>query len=327
MRLPARSTVLVFLVSSSVLFPAAPTPADWVKWFSDDFEDGTMRRWRIDNSPDPQAQWTVEKDGGNSVFAGRGHIFARPKVGRGSDYRLKARVRIIRGGIHLNVRDDCTRYFIGIVPNRIYLNRTRPCQQHQELRSIDEPIQLNRWYTVEIVATGSDVKVYLDDALKISFNDPIPVWVGDVTFEALEGDGYVQVDDVEITGPAAAPGALRIRDAWIPDAVIGVPFVYRLSAEGGVPSYLWAIAPGLSLPRGLMLIEDGIIQGTPTGKALGAVTVLVTDNDFTRAAQLLNLNVDEAGITSPRCFLPEKWASPTARSSKRPVSADANGWG
>jgi hypothetical protein len=282
---------------------SAPTPSDWVRWFADDFEDSAARRWQLGDAITPGASWTLEKDGANSVFAGRGHIFATPKMNGAIDYRFQVRVKLIRGSMHVVVRNTCNRYFTGLSQGRLYLQRTRPCAQHQELRSTPEPLALNRWYTVEVVAIGGDIKVYLDDELKFSYTDPDPVLFGSPMLESLD-NAYVQVDDVEVTGPPDSADALRIRNIDIPDSVLGFPYSFTLTAEGGKPPYKWELASGAPLPAGLTLSEAGVISGKATATADSNVVVLLSDSEGRRAGRAFYPNIDASGMTSSRLLPP-----------------------
>lgn len=280
---------------------AAPKPPDWVRWFADDFEDGTASRWRVwdldgRDSSDPMA-WRVEQDGGNRVFAERAEFFAKPKTVRGSDYGVKARVRVIRGFLQVAVRHDCVCYFVALNADSVSLSRTRPCGVHTQLKSVREIHDPARWYVLEIVSIGSEVKVYVDDVLKISYTDPQPVPFGGVMFWTA-GDSYVQVDDVEVMGPPVTAAGLQVTDVLLPNAVVGAPYTHTLTATGGTPPYKWNALLSLSLPEGLSLSEDGTIGGKLTKGDRYAVAVMVTDSVGDRAMEAFDLRADDAAITS-----------------------------
>lgn len=48
-----------------------------------------------------------------------------------------------------------------------------------------------------------------------------------------------------------------------PTPVVGVPYSFQLTADGGTPNYTFTVDSG-ALPNGLTLSSDGLISGTPT---------------------------------------------------------------
>jgi large repetitive protein len=64
--------------------------------------------------------------------------------------------------------------------------------------------------------------------------------------------------------------------------IVGTAYSEIISAQGGTPSYTFAVTSG-SLPTGLSLAGGtGIISGTPTVAATSSFTITVTDsNGFT----------------------------------------------
>jgi hypothetical protein len=274
-----------------------------VVWFKDDFEDGRMRRWQVGiDEPSPGASWKLEKDGDNRVMAGRGHIFATAAGVTGSEYRFKARVKLIQRGLHMNVRDRCTRYSVSFNANYISLTRTAPCGQHTELRQVQEAFGLNRWHVLEIVVMNDEVKVFVDDALKISFKDPTPVMYGGANFETLEGS-YVQVDDVEVSGPSRTGSGLQIVDCYLPESGVGVAFRHQLTATGGKPPYRWSLE-GDPAPSWMTFSEDGLMSGTPDKQGWHPITVKVIDSEGRSAFEGLGLNVERTMLASPPLLPP-----------------------
>lgn len=63
---------------------------------------------------DLEPGWQVIRDGDNPVLAGEGHHWARPDVQFGGDFRVRFRLKLMRGDIHLVYRlNNIGRYFIG----------------------------------------------------------------------------------------------------------------------------------------------------------------------------------------------------------------------
>ena len=216
MRRRAEATaVWCLLLLACPIAPAQTTKpnqlAGWQTIFTDDFESGKLSNWDVTPlTDDPGATWTVAKDGTNSVLYGQGHIFAILHGAGWSDYRFKARVKLLQGSVNLNYRSaNCLRYFVGFDTQGVSLNRTAPCGTHTSLVTAPGSYGLGQWHTVEIVGVGANVKVYVDGALKIDYTDADPVLFGLPAFESM-ANSQVYIDDVEISGPPALllPGTL-----------------------------------------------------------------------------------------------------------------------
>jgi len=189
---------------------AVPQPPGWQVLFRDDFEDGDADGW-VERSAPPGAAWTVEKEGTNHVLSGEGHAFIQLGSGSWKDYRLRARVKVIAGTVHLNYRlGYCSRYFIGFLTDSLYLSRTLACDVHANLTGVSESHAPGQWYELEIVGIGPAVKVYVNGVLKIDFSDPDPVLVGGIGFETLE-NSHAHIDDVEISGPPELGGFFWVK--------------------------------------------------------------------------------------------------------------------
>lgn len=281
---------------------SATAPAGWGELFSDNFEDGTLRKWKF--QADPAAQqpsWSVELDGDNHVMAGRGHIFAIAIPVRGSDYRFKARVKLIRGNLQMNVRDTCERYDVNFGGNRIVLTRTMPCMQHTQIQTVNRALQMNTWYVFEVVANGNEVSVLVDGESVLSFSDSgTPVTFGEVNFEALDNT-YAQVDDVEVSGPPRGEGDLQIVDFVLPRTAPGVPYEHRLTATGGTPPYRWSVPQPRYSPPGMSLSVDGVLSGkAPAAGRLYPALFVVTDSAGNQAMEALEFTADDQMLTTPR---------------------------
>jgi hypothetical protein len=74
-------------------------------------------------------------------------------------------------------------------------------------------------------------------------------------------------------------GPLTVTTAALPQATVGQPYSFVMSASGGSGSYAWAAT---GLPPGLTISPSGLISGTPTPigifAAEFAVTFTVTDS-------------------------------------------------
>ena len=73
----------------------------------------------------------------------------------------------------------------------------------------------------------------------------------------------------------AGMAPLSITTATLPTGYIGVPYNQTLQATGGTTPYTWSLEYG-TLPPGLSLDSDGVINGTPTALTDSVLLVRVT---------------------------------------------------
>ena len=105
-------------------------------------------------------------------------------------------------------------------------------------------------------------------------------------FESVSG-GAFQVSQISPTQP------LALAPVNLADGTVGLPYSQALSATGGTPPYFWSITGG-TIPDGLTLTQDGILQGTPLVDRQYSFTVTVQDSAKPPASAqeqaLLNVN-------------------------------------
>ncbi len=163
--------------------------------FQDDFGSGNADRWQL------EAGWKLENDNGNFVLSGSTHSWARIGNYYWLDFRLKTKVKLVDPGsaVHINYRNNgCYRYFVGFNAGALYLNKSYPCNNHPELRKVEEIHNSGQWYNLEIVGNAGNIKVYVDGALKIDYMDDAPLLAGSIAFENLsETPAYF--DDIQVT--------------------------------------------------------------------------------------------------------------------------------
>jgi len=209
-RIAAAATVLALLVLLCVPWresaSSAPTLPETVL-YQEDLEDGQAQGWKLESG------WAIIQDtAGNRALRGQGHFWARHLDDAWEDYTLRLRVKLIRGGIHLNYRvSQCLRYFIGFNEQGLYLSKTSPCGTHSELRVVPQLHSLGRWYEVKITGSSGKIDVYVDGSLKLSYTDPDPLLYGTIALETLE-DSEVYVDDIDVSGkPSPTLGLQWVR--------------------------------------------------------------------------------------------------------------------
>lgn len=102
-------------------------------------------------------------------------------------------------------------------------------------------------------------------------------------------DGITQLMAVSVH-KAIAVTPLVIVDSDI-TVTNGLPFSYALTAQGGVPPYVWSSG---ALPSGLSLSADGVLSGIPTAPK-GSYDVVITVTDETGAPLSKNVKIKVEG--------------------------------
>lgn len=191
----------------------------------------------------------------------------------------------------------------------------------RNLGNRDAPAVVYRYYaSANDIITTDDLPLQIVDAAgdRLEGTVTLTAGAGDTVTELVRLPGVMQAgtyyigaiidpdrvvaDDLEPANNAlasrpvtVAPSSLRIINTALPDAVIGRPYSYRLSAAGEQGASNWTIDQTLgTAPQWLSLgASDGVLSGTPTG-ATGAQVVgltVVVENAGRRAATRLALRV------------------------------------
>ena len=168
--------------------------------FSDNFENAD--KWILRDG------WSIAKDGGNSVLKGEKHSFATA-VSAGSVQSLGLKIKILRGGVHLNVRarekpDGMERYFIGLGGGHSSVKKQAGNDRFEDLANGEKGISLNQWHEIKIVLQNGNITVLADGEVLVSAFDKNFLSEGGVSFETFE-DSTAYFDGVEA-------------EFWLPDA-------------------------------------------------------------------------------------------------------------
>jgi len=149
--------------------------------------------WKLEDG------WSVTQKNGNYVLQGIGHKWANADSKPWDDYTFETKIKLIQGGIHINFRkSNDGRYFLGFNDGGLYLSRQfNQWSEFADLTDNQEPYNLDQWYNFRIELNDSNIKVYVNDILKIDYIDSEPLLNGFIAFETLD-NSQVYVDDVNV---------------------------------------------------------------------------------------------------------------------------------
>lgn len=154
-------------------------------------------------------------------------------------------------------------------------------------------------YSEDMVEGGYQVDFFLEyDATDGIFPMNVEIAISGAAFDTLitvwngsAGDYYsfnipVPPDDIQIDPNDnilktvnQVPFAFHIASTVLPDAILGEPYSFTLSAVGGVPGYTWEKILG-QFPMGMTLDPNtGVLSGIPTWPAVHAFKIRCTDSD------------------------------------------------
>ena len=176
---------------------ARSTPEPTLVSFPEDFEDGNANGWRLGPG------WEVKLENGNHVLSGSSDrwSWARPQVSGWFNYTLESRVKLINGKFQLNFRRGevpfRSRYILGMDENGFYLSR-EVNGEYPNLTGGPPFLELNEWHRLKIILNGTNIKVYLDDKLKLDYTDnDLPFIFGGFSFEVAP-NSYAFFDDIDV---------------------------------------------------------------------------------------------------------------------------------
>lgn len=169
----------------------------------DDFEKGELKGWGP--AKDLALNWEVKKIGTNSFLSGKGGAFIYAGNSKTwKDYSFKIKAERVKGGFELSFRSSAAgRYFVSLNDTRNLLILKKSKTGGNVVHLIETALKLdtNKWYAFNIVAKGPNIKVFVDEALKIDYTDTDPILNGSIQLIALEGS-EVHFDDIKIESSA-----------------------------------------------------------------------------------------------------------------------------
>lgn len=161
--------------------------------FFEDFEDSEIGLDLFEE------RWTIENDNGNKVLNGYGidHANAYIKNKEFNDFVFESKIKILNGNPQLSFRASGNgEYYIRIDIEGISLTKEKPMGTFFDSGRSGFHIG-NTWHTYRISCFGKNVKVYIDDELKIDYYDDDPILSGDIKLEVEKGS-HVYFDDLKI---------------------------------------------------------------------------------------------------------------------------------
>ena len=93
---------------------------------------------------------------------------------------------------------------------------------------------------------------------------------------------------------------LAVKTTELAPALQGLPYVFELEGEGGIPPYTWSIHQG-DLPDGFSLSSGGVISGMSDEAGPSPLLIKLRDSNGDVVVEPLSLVIEEHGlyITSP----------------------------
>jgi len=183
--------------------------------FKDDFEDGDFSDWRVNVNPKVEGSvWKVEKEDENHILSGEGECIIETGNIDWANYILELKFKIIKGDAIIFFRTSekppygadtylirlSSYYKSVLVKAYIYLKE----QRHKELKFLDLNLNPNEWYTMKIFCLENNIKIYLNDELKLEYTDEDnPYLSGSIGIAAtLYGNNepsHIHFDDIKVS--------------------------------------------------------------------------------------------------------------------------------
>jgi hypothetical protein len=118
-----------------------------------------------------------------------------------------------------------------------------------------------------------------------------PTGLGNFTISLQVADAFTPANQVNRNFTLAVTRPLAITTLSLPNAIQNASYSQQFQPSGGTAPFTWLVTSG-TLPAGLVLTTDGLLQGKPTSVDTEKITVTVTDSLGLTAASNFSLTVD-----------------------------------
>ena len=297
--------------SVTVRAGAATGPAATLEVLNVDFDDGDVTAWTVYDG-----SWSVT-EGAYGVNGGGERKAVAAEVDL-TDFVLEAEVRVKStsgdAGVAFRVNDPGTGtdnykgYYVGVASNSSLVFGKANAGRWQELDRVDLAFTLSRWYRLKVVASGTSIRVYVDEVLKIDATDAsydrgaigLRTWRAEADWDNVTVSRIVEEDSVGFRVSAAATeidegGASTVTVATANGETFAAAQRIALSVSGSASTADYELAStDLTLAAGsaavsvvLTAVDDEAEEAAETvtvtaarsGSEIGSATVTIRASD------------------------------------------------
>ena len=260
--------------------------------FSDNFQDGNANGWNLDPG------WQVVKDNGNYVLSCQSQDFRRasPRVTSASDYALSADFSLLKGLFEFQVRkSSSSSYNVWINDNQVALGKANG-QNIISLGTAAVDIGTTQWHKVEISLNGGNIKIYIDNSLKIDYQDENPLPSGSFLIQNHPDSG-VELDNIVVKPPSTpTPTPSPTPTATPAPTITSISKIDLLSfsdnfQDGNADG--WQLGPGWSvaLDNGNYVLEAQTQEYDQAWPEVSSASNYVLEADFEIISGMFELDV------------------------------------
>ncbi|KPL17713.1 MAG: hypothetical protein AMJ93_14750, partial [Anaerolineae bacterium SM23_84] len=174
--------------------------------------------WRLESEGGGEVGWVVE----DGKLIGKSHYWATYEEGDWFNTHLGLTVFLhdFFEGLHISVRlSDVGRYALALHPDRVALFKQQgfgPGESFMDIGKHERDFAGGIPHGVSVSVYEGRVLVVIDGVTEFDWVDPDPLPAGTIAVETLD-NGWVEVDDVRVYGPAPAAGpdlSIVVADEW-----------------------------------------------------------------------------------------------------------------
>ena len=192
----------------------------------EDFEDGEADGWGKASDTDYVGTWVIEQEtNGNHYWSGTGPT-AYPQNWYGdatlnwTDYAFENRIQFVTGGtIFICIRSDSGSAFYTVYTDGSYFdlseyNPSKGIEWTSASLGISASLQRNKWYTVRLEISGSELKTYVDNKLVLThtLSTPLINIQGGIGYYMGGGEKFY-IDDIKVWSLGESSTSTEITDA------------------------------------------------------------------------------------------------------------------